>query len=652
MIPKNLLNDKTQTNALKGIINKTCFKQLTMIRPELYLFSPVDIQVGPNQYVDFPNRYSRFLGEFNVEQVRDFIFDLTSNYSEEVKNQNQMNYILAQNQMPTLLYFSDFNSSTIFYRSFTSYFWRKLKFVWIPHKMNQVRQNFLKDPDSLPSFHLVIQGKVINCTDHSSFESVLNFIMKNTNQSLPNISDKSFINKYQFFSNYCTDCTNLYESLEKEQKGQMLSLKQNHSINMTEDYFWDITAHQSQLITQSSLNNILNIDKAVNLSNSQLQNENIYISQNHWVKDSYFNIKIEDSNEEHSNKSDQDFSQDLTNNLESIKNQESFTFHEFVSNFNIEDWKTQNKIFNRFTLFKGYEKFDLWEQLIDSLKVQNNIFTFREVDCKSKECTIWARQKFQTYYISFVIFDSSLTGDSPILIQNNLEIIQIYELIQNFVHLEDRNAIQEMSNDESRNFCNKAFLNDFICIFYFGNQIPLVFKVLSQQKFEKVHFIQVSKPSKQLLNKLGASLEQIVEVDNKTYLSSSIYNIPYLPKMEIYIEQVNDQIEKSQSRIQIVIECKDLLSCKSQLNVVKEALQYINYINISTIYYDTQEVFFNQSSGNDGKVQASIIFDQKRYTLFTINQYVSQDFLKAQTLKIVDQFIQIFNFSQNLVLIE
>ncbi|KAL4507050.1 hypothetical protein ABPG72_001843 [Tetrahymena utriculariae] len=665
MIPKNLLNEKAQNNTLKGIINKTCFKQLTMIKPELYLYSPVDIQVGANQYVDFPNRYSRFLGEFNIDQVRDFILDFTSNYSEEVKNQNQMNYILAQNQMPTFLYFSDFNRSSIFYRSFTSYFWRKLKFVWIPHKMNQVRQNFLTDPYSLPSFHLVIQGKVINCTDNSSFESVLNFIMKNTNLSLPHISDESFVNRYQFFSNYCKDCTNLYEDLEEqEKKDQLLQLKQNLTSNITQDYFWDIAVHQSQLITQKSFNNILNLDKVINLSDSQLQNDKIKMPSSQWIKESYFIIKNRDSNKEYV----QDSNQDLISNQEHIQNYENCIFEEFMSNSKKEDWKIENKIYNRFTLFKGYEKFDLWEELIDSLKVKNNIFTFREVDCTSKECTIWARQTFQTHYLSFVVFDSQLTGDSPILLQNNLEIIQIYELIQNFVHLENKNAILEMSDDEARKFCNQAFLNDFICIFYFGNQIPFVFKVLSQQKFEKVHFIQVINPSKQLLFNVGASLEQIVEVDKKTYLSSYIYNTPYLPKIEIYVQQVNgkqkyvqykyhqlkslDQIKKSKNRIQIVVQCKDFLSCKSKLNVVKEALQYINYIDISTIYYDTEEVFFNQSSQNDGQVQAYFVFDSKRYAPFTINQYVSQEFVRAQTLKIVDQFIQIFNFSQNLVLIE
>ncbi|KAL4460489.1 hypothetical protein ABPG74_000240 [Tetrahymena malaccensis] len=659
LIPKNLLNEKTQTNALKGIINKTCFKQLTMMRPELYLFSPVDIYVGANQYVDFPNRYSRFLGEFNVDQVRDFIFEMTSNYSEEVKNQNQMNFILAQNQMPTFLYFSDFNRSSIFYRSFTSYFFRKLRFAWIPHKMNQIRQNFLKDPDSLPSFHLIIQGKVINCTNNSNFESVLNFIIQNTNLILPNITDKSFINKYQFFSNHCKDCTNLYEYIEEEKNYQQQSkLKQNYTSKVSYNYFWDIAVQQSQLITEHSLNQILKIQKTANLSDSQIQNDNtIQLPSNFWVKESYFNIKKEDFNQE----SDQ-------YSIEPTQNQEKYFFEEFVNNIEIDDWITQQKIYNRFTLFKGYEKFDLWEELIDSLKVKNNIFTFREVDCTSKECTIWARQTFKTYYLSFVVFDSQLTGDSPILLQNNLEIIQIYQLIQNYVHLEDKNAIQEMGDDQSRNYCNQAFLNDFVCIFYFGKQLPLVFKILSQQKFEKVHFIQVSNPSKQLLNKLGASLEQIVEVDNKTYLSSQIYNIPYLPKMEIYIQQVTgkqkyvqykyhylesiDQIKKSKDRIQIVIQCKDFISCKSQLNAVKEALQYINYLDISKIYFDTQNVFYNQSSTNYDKVQALIIFDSKSYTPFTINQYVSKEFLRTQTMKIVEQFIQIFNFSQNLVLIE
>lgn len=71
----------------------------------------------------------------------------------------------------------------------------------------------------------------------------------------------------------------------------------------------------------------------------------------------------------------------------------------------------KSPIGNRFILFKGFEHFDLWEDLKKSLAIRINIFTFIEVDCTTKECTIWARQTYNTLYIPFVLFESSLTGD-------------------------------------------------------------------------------------------------------------------------------------------------------------------------------------------------------------------------------------------------
>lgn len=90
MIPKNMLKSNSTSPVLK-LIKKKCFKRLTMIKPEVVLFSPVRVQLESNTTHNYPTRFSTYSGNFSVDELVEFIFKYSSSFAEEVKSSTRLN---------------------------------------------------------------------------------------------------------------------------------------------------------------------------------------------------------------------------------------------------------------------------------------------------------------------------------------------------------------------------------------------------------------------------------------------------------------------------------------------------------------------------------------------------------------------------------
>jgi len=100
----------------------------------------------------------------------------SSSFVEEIKTEIDLNRLLIPSQKPTLLSFSDTDSSSFIWRGFSSYFWGKLNFAWVPKTNTKVRKVFLDNDQILPSYHAIVEGRVLNFSGSHNFTSILDFI--------------------------------------------------------------------------------------------------------------------------------------------------------------------------------------------------------------------------------------------------------------------------------------------------------------------------------------------------------------------------------------------------------------------------------------------------------------------------------------------